>query len=191
MFGLSAETVTGNSKCLNFVTSRNKYQVFRTFSILHYLFIYSLYKADIQVVKKDKFLCKNGYPARRRSLVDDARFETLVVKQTKQTVLDEARQRANDSSVEHEIEHDDKPTQKPEQQNNDEAYKKSRYNLRRGFATSLFQFKVTRWILRTPFFLRSALFTSGNVNCCTCTISNEDVIPPCGGNERFAKINCR
>ncbi|KOC67413.1 Tyrosine 3-monooxygenase, partial [Habropoda laboriosa] len=41
---------------------------------------------------------QNGYPARRRSLVDDARFETLVVKQTKQSVLEEARQRANDST---------------------------------------------------------------------------------------------
>lgn len=40
---------------------------------------------------------KNGYPSRRRSLVDDARFETIVVKQTKQTVLDEARVKANDS----------------------------------------------------------------------------------------------
>lgn len=40
-------------------------------------------------------LFQNGYPARRRSLVDDARFETLVVKQTKQSVLDEARHRAN------------------------------------------------------------------------------------------------
>lgn len=46
-------------------------------------------------VKKFSFPFQNGYPARRRSLVDDARFETLVVKQTKQTVLDEARQRAN------------------------------------------------------------------------------------------------
>ena len=41
------------------------------------------------------FIFQNGYPARRRSLVDDARFETLVVKQTKQSVLEEARQRAN------------------------------------------------------------------------------------------------
>ena len=40
-------------------------------------------------------LLQNGYPARRRSLVDDARFETLVVKQTKQSVLEEARTRAN------------------------------------------------------------------------------------------------
>lgn len=39
---------------------------------------------------------ENGYGARRRSLVDDARFESIVVKQTKQTVLEEARQRAND-----------------------------------------------------------------------------------------------
>uniref|UniRef100_A0A2S2R6X3 Tyrosine 3-monooxygenase n=1 Tax=Sipha flava TaxID=143950 RepID=A0A2S2R6X3_9HEMI len=38
---------------------------------------------------------ENGYPARRRSLVDDARFETIVVKQTKQSVLEEARQLAN------------------------------------------------------------------------------------------------
>ncbi|XP_053683184.1 tyrosine 3-monooxygenase-like isoform X2 [Sabethes cyaneus] len=43
---------------------------------------------------------QNGYPSRRRSLVDDARFETIVVKQTKQTVLDEARVKANDSSLE-------------------------------------------------------------------------------------------
>ncbi|XP_065160635.1 tyrosine 3-monooxygenase-like isoform X2 [Atheta coriaria] len=55
---------------------------------------------------------KNGYPSRRRSLVDDARFETMVVTQTKQTVLDEARLRANDSSLEPEV--DDKP-QKTEQ----------------------------------------------------------------------------
>lgn len=38
---------------------------------------------------------QNGYPSRRRSLVDDARFETIVVKQTKQTVLEEAREKAN------------------------------------------------------------------------------------------------
>ncbi|CAB0008041.1 unnamed protein product [Nesidiocoris tenuis] len=42
---------------------------------------------------------KNGYPARRRSLVDDARFETIVVKQTKQTVLEEARNRSNDHGL--------------------------------------------------------------------------------------------
>lgn len=41
------------------------------------------------------FFLQNGYPSRRRSLVDDARFETLVVKQTKQSVLEEARARAN------------------------------------------------------------------------------------------------
>lgn len=38
---------------------------------------------------------QNGYPSRRRSLVDDARFESIVVKQTKQTVLEEAREKAN------------------------------------------------------------------------------------------------
>lgn len=38
---------------------------------------------------------QNGYPSRRRSLVDDARFESAVVKQTKQAVLDEARLKAN------------------------------------------------------------------------------------------------
>lgn len=38
---------------------------------------------------------QNGYPSRNRSLVDDARFESLVVKQTKQSVLEEARQRCN------------------------------------------------------------------------------------------------
>ncbi|XP_046390332.1 tyrosine 3-monooxygenase [Ischnura elegans] len=49
---------------------------------------------------KKSYSIENGYPARRRSLVDDARFETLVVKQTKQSVLEEARQRCNDSSAE-------------------------------------------------------------------------------------------
>ncbi|XP_011495758.1 PREDICTED: tyrosine 3-monooxygenase [Ceratosolen solmsi marchali] len=47
---------------------------------------------------KKSYSIENGYPARRRSLVDDARFESLVVKQTKQSVLEEARQRANDST---------------------------------------------------------------------------------------------
>ncbi|XP_017492009.1 PREDICTED: tyrosine 3-monooxygenase, partial [Rhagoletis zephyria] len=41
----------------------------------------------------------NGYPSRRRSLVDDARFESLVVKQNKQTVLEEARQKTNDEAT--------------------------------------------------------------------------------------------
>lgn len=41
------------------------------------------------------FQLQNGYPSRRRSLVDDARFESNVVKQTKQTVLEEARLKAN------------------------------------------------------------------------------------------------
>lgn len=41
------------------------------------------------------FVLQNGYPSRRRSLVDDARFESAVVKQTKQTVLEEARLKAN------------------------------------------------------------------------------------------------
>lgn len=44
------------------------------------------------------FVCinlQNGYPSRRRSLVDDARFESSVVKQTKQNILDEARVKAN------------------------------------------------------------------------------------------------
>jgi tyrosine 3-monooxygenase len=45
---------------------------------------------------KKSYSIENGYPARRRSLVDDARFETLMVKQTKQCVLEEARQRSND-----------------------------------------------------------------------------------------------
>ncbi|NP_001011633.1 tyrosine hydroxylase [Apis mellifera] len=48
---------------------------------------------------KKSYSIENGYPARRRSLVDDARFETLVVKQTKQSVLEEARQRANDAGL--------------------------------------------------------------------------------------------
>nr|UZP65156.1 pale [Lygus hesperus] len=46
---------------------------------------------------KKSYSIENGYPARRRSLVDDARFETIVVKQTKQTVLEEARNRNNDN----------------------------------------------------------------------------------------------
>ncbi|VVD00843.1 unnamed protein product [Leptidea sinapis] len=51
---------------------------------------------------KKSYSIENGYPSRRRSLVDDARFETLVVKQTKQSVLEEARARANDSGFDSE-----------------------------------------------------------------------------------------
>ncbi|XP_014245581.1 tyrosine 3-monooxygenase [Cimex lectularius] len=47
---------------------------------------------------KKSYSIENGYPARRRSLVDDARFETIVVKQTKQSVLEEARNRTNDNT---------------------------------------------------------------------------------------------
>lgn len=65
---------------------------------------------------KKSYSIENGYPARRRSLVDDARFETLVVKQTKQSVLDEARLRANDSSLEPELHVDDKATGKSAEQ---------------------------------------------------------------------------
>lgn len=57
---------------------------------------------------KKSYSIENGYPARRRSLVDDARFETLVVKQTKQSVLEEARQRANDT-LEPEVQVDETP----------------------------------------------------------------------------------
>ncbi|XP_023172384.1 tyrosine 3-monooxygenase [Drosophila hydei] len=49
---------------------------------------------------KKSYSIENGYPSRRRSLVDDARFESLVVKQNKQTVLEEARNKANDASLE-------------------------------------------------------------------------------------------
>lgn len=49
---------------------------------------------------KKSYSIENGYPSRRRSLVDDARFETLVVKQTKQSVLEEARTKANDQTLE-------------------------------------------------------------------------------------------
>uniref|UniRef100_A0A1B0FBP0 Tyrosine 3-monooxygenase n=1 Tax=Glossina morsitans morsitans TaxID=37546 RepID=A0A1B0FBP0_GLOMM len=45
---------------------------------------------------KKSYSIENGYPSRRRSLVDDARFESLVVKQNKQIVLEEARNKAND-----------------------------------------------------------------------------------------------
>lgn len=57
---------------------------------------------------------ENGYPSRRRSLVDDARFETIVVKQTKQTVLDEARAKANEDKLPQEVQ------QTVEDQDNDE-----------------------------------------------------------------------
>lgn len=56
---------------------------------------------------KKSYSIENGYPSRRRSLVDDARFETLVVKQTKQSVLEEARARANDSGLDPELIQDD------------------------------------------------------------------------------------
>ncbi|KAH8406815.1 hypothetical protein KR222_004227 [Zaprionus bogoriensis] len=49
---------------------------------------------------KKSYSIENGYPSRRRSLVDDARFESIVVKQNKQTVLEEARNKANDASLE-------------------------------------------------------------------------------------------
>lgn len=45
---------------------------------------------------KKSYSIENGYPSRRRSLVDDARFETIMVKQTKESVLEEAREKAND-----------------------------------------------------------------------------------------------
>nr|XP_036227993.1 tyrosine 3-monooxygenase [Bactrocera oleae] len=48
---------------------------------------------------KKSYSIENGYPSRRRSLVDDARFESLVVKQNKQTVLEEARQKTNDETT--------------------------------------------------------------------------------------------
>ncbi|KAH0535613.1 tyrosine 3-monooxygenase [Cotesia glomerata] len=67
---------------------------------------------------KKSYSIENGYPARRRSLVDDARFETLVVKQTKQSVLEEARQRANDSSA-------DPANCAQEQQDHEEPYTSS------------------------------------------------------------------
>ncbi|XP_050420277.1 tyrosine 3-monooxygenase isoform X1 [Adelges cooleyi] len=51
---------------------------------------------------KKSYSIENGYPARRRSLVDDARFETLVVKQTKQAVLEEARELADVNPLEYE-----------------------------------------------------------------------------------------
>lgn len=65
----------------------------------------------------EEFCVANGYPSRRRSLVDDARFETIVVKQTKQTVLDEARTKANedpsleDTVPEQQLQADEAPSQ--------------------------------------------------------------------------------
>ncbi|CAH1366068.1 hypothetical protein MTP99_007493 [Tenebrio molitor] len=70
---------------------------------------------------KKSYSIENGYPARRRSLVDDARFETLVVKQTKQSVLDEARLRSNDSSVDPEIDADEKQSQKVSENSENDA----------------------------------------------------------------------
>uniref|UniRef100_A0A182THP1 Biopterin-dependent aromatic amino acid hydroxylase family profile domain-containing protein n=1 Tax=Anopheles melas TaxID=34690 RepID=A0A182THP1_9DIPT len=63
---------------------------------------------------KKSYSIENGYPSRRRSLVDDARFETIVVKQTKQTVLDEARAKANEDKIPLEVQ------QTVEDQNDDE-----------------------------------------------------------------------
>ncbi|KAG4070984.1 hypothetical protein HA402_001421 [Bradysia odoriphaga] len=56
---------------------------------------------------KKSYSIENGYPSRRRSLVDDARFETIVVKQTKQTVLEEAREKANVENIEIEIQNEE------------------------------------------------------------------------------------
>lgn len=50
---------------------------------------------DIYLNSHTPYALQNGYPSRRRSLVDDARFESAVVKQTKQVVLEEARLKAN------------------------------------------------------------------------------------------------
>ncbi|XP_076057132.1 tyrosine hydroxylase ple [Oratosquilla oratoria] len=41
---------------------------------------------------KKSYSIENGYPARRRSLVDDARFETTINKQQKQSWIEEAKQ---------------------------------------------------------------------------------------------------
>lgn len=70
----------------------------------------------------EEFCYANGYPSRRRSLVDDARFETIVVKQTKQTVLDEARTKANedpnldDTVQEQQLQADEVPYQLEDEQ---------------------------------------------------------------------------
>ncbi|XP_055840903.1 tyrosine 3-monooxygenase isoform X2 [Episyrphus balteatus] len=67
---------------------------------------------------KKSYSIENGYPSRRRSLVDDARFETLVVKQTKQSVLEEARSKANDAGLtEDEIVLANAATESPEAEN--------------------------------------------------------------------------
>ncbi|XP_067012484.2 tyrosine 3-monooxygenase isoform X2 [Anabrus simplex] len=69
---------------------------------------------------KKSYSIENGYPSRRRSLVDDARFETLVVKQTKQSVLEEARQRSNEiqteTVVENEVASSIEPAEEPEKE---------------------------------------------------------------------------
>lgn len=70
-------------------------RIYRKFDRRFYTFIDSIPVTDLPINLDSYFCLQNGYPARRRSLVDDARFETLVVKQTKQSVLEEARQRAN------------------------------------------------------------------------------------------------
>lgn len=55
----------------------------------------NFFTQQLKIIHKISALLQNGYPSRRRSLVDDARFESLVVKQNKQTVLEEARQKTN------------------------------------------------------------------------------------------------
>lgn len=56
---------------------------------------------------KKSYSIENGYPSRRRSLVDDARFEAQVVKQNKQAVLEEARHKTNDDGLDAQVSHEE------------------------------------------------------------------------------------
>ncbi|CAG9799492.1 unnamed protein product [Chironomus riparius] len=69
---------------------------------------------------KKSYSIENGYPSRRRSLVDDARFESSVVKQTKKVVLEEARLRANDGSECRDIPNGENDENEEEEQEIDE-----------------------------------------------------------------------
>lgn len=48
---------------------------------------------------KKSYSIENGYPSRRRSLVGDAKFETIVNKQTKDSWLEEQRKLSNDDEL--------------------------------------------------------------------------------------------
>uniref|UniRef100_T1IS97 Biopterin-dependent aromatic amino acid hydroxylase family profile domain-containing protein n=1 Tax=Strigamia maritima TaxID=126957 RepID=T1IS97_STRMM len=52
---------------------------------------------------KKSYSIENGYPARRRSLVDDAKFESVINKQAKNSLVEEQRSISNDELLEEEV----------------------------------------------------------------------------------------